>query len=423
VEKCRQNGQEAGIYWAPFTYWGGDDSRVVEGGNGTYKYRDVYLYANGQKQIVDGAPAVDPTHPAVKARAKYYIDRFKEAGFTYIKLDFLGHGALEADDHFDAAVTTGIQAYNVGMKHMLDLIGGSMFVNESIAPLFPSNYAHSRRIACDTFSSISETEYALNSLTYGWWLSYAYSFNDADHIVLAGKTEGENRARVTSSAITGIFITGDDFSNNANPEGKNKAKKFLTNADINNMAKIKKSFMPVEGNTNDKASNLYVSTDVDNNRFYLAAFNFGSSTLTKTVDFSRIGFNNSDSVFVKELWSGKVKKMKGSITINVTGRDAEVYLFSADSLNDTSTGGLVQFINNNIKLFPNPASGFITAQTNNNIESIDIFSIEGKQAINIGSVSENMVKVNLSGLETGLYFVKITDDDGNSSYSKFIKAH
>jgi len=407
---------------APFAYWGSDDSRVVEGGNGTYKYRDVYLYANGQKQIVDGAPAIDPTHPAVKARAEYYIKKFKEAGFTYIKLDFLGHGALESDHHFDASVTTGIQAYNFGMKHMVDLIGGSMFINESIAPLFPSNYAHSRRIACDTFSSISETEYALNSLTYGWWLSYAYSFNDADHIVLEGKTEGENRARVTSSAITGIFISGDDFSSNANTNGKEKAKKFLTNAEINSMAKIKKSFMPVEGNTNDKASNLFVSNDLDNHRFYLAAFNFGSSTLRKSIDFSRIGLNKSDSVFVKELWSGKVTKAKGSITINVAGRDAEVYMFSSDSLDDTSTA-LGQPMKNSIKLYPNPASGFITAQTNTNIESINIFNMAGKQAIKIDSLSENMVKLNLSGLETGLYFVQITDDVGNSSFSKFIKAN
>jgi alpha-galactosidase len=338
VQRCRQNGQEAGIYWAPFTYWGGDDARVVEGGDGLYKYQDVYLYANGNKQIVDGAPAIDPTHPAVKDRARYYINKFMNAGFSYIKLDFLGHGSLEADRHFDTSITTGIQAYNLGMKHMVNLIDGKMFINASIAPLFPSNYAHSRRIACDTYGSMRETEYALNSLTYGWWLSYAYRFNDADHIVLTGNTEGENRARVTSSAISGIFISGDDFSTNGVPDGKEKAKKFLTNSDINNMARIKKSFMPVEGNTNEKASNLFVYNDLDNNCFYLAAFNFGSASLTEVVDFSRIGFNITDSVFVKELWSGKVVKEKGCITLNIPGLDVGVFKFSADPLIVTPTG-------------------------------------------------------------------------------------
>ena len=77
-------------------------------------------------------------------------------------------------------------------------------------------------------AALADTEYTLNSLTYGWWLDGVYDFNDPDEIVLDGFSESENRARVTSAAITGLFICGDDFSRDGEPSGKERAKKFLS---------------------------------------------------------------------------------------------------------------------------------------------------------------------------------------------------
>ena len=225
VDHCHANHQEAGIYFTPFSLWHGSDESNIAGTN--YKFKNDFLYANGQKQILDGGFALDPTHPGTKKLIASTIARFKKAGFKYVKADFLTHGALEADYFYDPKVTTGIQAYNVGMKFVADTLGKDMYLNESISPLFPAQYANSRRIACDTFGDISKIEYTLNSLTYGWWLSGVYDFNDADHIVLDGYSEGENRARVTSSAITGIFISGDDFSGGGSETGKElKSKKI-----------------------------------------------------------------------------------------------------------------------------------------------------------------------------------------------------
>ena len=87
-----------------------------------------------------------------------------------------------------------------------------MYINLSISPVFPAHYAQSRRIACDAWNKMKDTEYTLYALSYGWWQDKVYQFNDPDHIVLRDATDGENRARVTSWVITGIFIAGDDFS-------------------------------------------------------------------------------------------------------------------------------------------------------------------------------------------------------------------
>ncbi len=77
-----------------------------------------------------------------------------------------------------------------------------MYINLSISPVFPAHYANSRRIACDAWNKIKDTEYTLNATSYGWWQDRIYNYNDADHIVLREASEGENRARITSGIIT-----------------------------------------------------------------------------------------------------------------------------------------------------------------------------------------------------------------------------
>ena len=120
---------------------------------------------------------------------------FHRAGFEYVKMDFMTHGAMEADKWYNPEITTGIQGYNYGMK-LLNQYFGDMYINLSISPVFPAQYAQSRRIACDAWNQIKDTEYTLNALSYGWWQKYIYQYNDADHIVLRDATDGENRARI-----------------------------------------------------------------------------------------------------------------------------------------------------------------------------------------------------------------------------------
>lgn len=325
VLHCHTNHQEAGIYFTPFTAWTHDGNQSVKGT--PWHYKDIFLYANGQVQTVDGGTALDPTHPGTQALIQSNILRFQRDGFKYIKADFMTHGALEADHYYDPKVTTGIEAYNKGMKFVTKIAGKDMYLNLSISPLFPAQYANSRRISCDTFGRIDQTEYMLNSLTYGWWLGKVYDFNDPDHMVLNDFSEGENRARITSSAITGIFISGDDFSDAGGATGKERAKEFLTNQEICNVARIHKAFEPVEGNTDNHAGNLFCYKDGDS--LYLAVFNFSNTGRDFTIAPERIGLRTGSTVNSKELWSGTVQTTSGLLSIHVAPEDAVLYKFSA----------------------------------------------------------------------------------------------
>ncbi len=321
VEHCKKNGQKAGIYYCPFTDWAKKpDATISE--MPEYKFKDAYLYGNGQILQFDGAYALDPTHPAVKARIKRQLQEFIDWGYEYVKIDFMAHGAYEADSHFDPTVTTGVQAYNQGMKFIDEVADGKLWINLSIAPLFPANYAHSRRIGCDAWADINNTEYTLNALTYGWWLDHVYHYNDADHIVLEGVSDGENRARVTSSAITGVYLLGDDMSAEGDPSVKNRIKRNLTNHAINRMARECKSFRPVELGHADRANDTFYHTTDDG--MYVAIFNFNDKAIQKNIPLRRLGLSEGIDYKAVELWSSDKMNIHGNLSIEIPAKDVKV---------------------------------------------------------------------------------------------------
>lgn len=320
VDHCTANGQIAGVYWTPFTDWGRQPERTIHDAP-DYKYKDVYLYANGKPQELDGAYAIDPTHPAIEQMMKKTSELFHRCGFKYVKMDFMTHGAMEADKWYNPEMRTGIQAYNYGMQ-LLNKYFGDMYINLSISPVFPAHYANSRRIACDAWNKIKDTEYTLNALSYGWWQDEIYQYNDADHLVLREATEGENRARMTSGAITGLYIVGDDFSKGGKQIDKDRAMKFMTNPEVNAVARGI-SFTPVEGN-GEKSEHQFVHHDADGTT-YFAIFNYSEDDMNTTISLERIGLDPSTGYQAKELWSGDEQPVKGNLTVTVPGKDALLY--------------------------------------------------------------------------------------------------
>ena len=322
IEKCKANGQIGGIYWTPFTDWGRNPENTIDAAP-EYKYKDVYLYANGKPQELDGAYALDPTHPAVEAMMKKTSELFHRTGFEYVKMDFMTHGAMEGDKWHRSEITTGIQGYNYGMQ-LLNKYFGDMYINLSISPVFPSQYAQSRRIACDAWNKIKDTEYTLNALSYGWWQQYIYQFNDADHIVLRDATEGENRARITSGAITGIYIVGDDFSAAGPQEAKDRAVRFMTNADVNAVA-TGEVFRPVEGN-GERSEQIFIRKSKDG-RFHCAVFNYSEQDQNINLSLERMGLKKARTYQVKELWSGTKITAKGQMDVTVPSKDVLLFEF------------------------------------------------------------------------------------------------
>lgn len=311
VSYCKQKGCKAGIYWAPFVDWGKQATKNVEGSS--YHYKETWTKAKGEYHDFDGARAMDPTHPATKDRIVYRIKQFKDAGFEMIKIDFIGHAAIEADTFYDPTVHTGMQAFRKGMEFLIDQLEGKMLVYAAISPnMATGRYVHMRRIACDAYKSIQETAYTLNATSLGWWQNKVYDFADADHVVFAEETPGANRARLTSAIVTGTLITGDDYSiySNASPA----AQELLQNADILKAAQYEGIFRPVDHHTGETPSSIFRSDA------YLAIVNYNNQPAVFTVDV-----NASEA---KELFSGKTISLKGKTNITVGPADAVIYRLS-----------------------------------------------------------------------------------------------
>ncbi|WP_051590767.1 T9SS type A sorting domain-containing protein [Flavobacterium daejeonense] len=322
VQYCKAHNLKAGIYWTPFVDWG-DWDRQIEGSS--HRYPAAWTKVNGNVTIIDGGRAMDPTHPGTKDRINFAIDKFKASGFEMIKLDFLGHAAVEADQFYNANVTTGMQAYKEGMEYLLNRIGNDMLVYAAISPnMATGRYAHMRRIACDAWADINSSEYTLNSNTYGWWQSKLYDYIDGDHIVFTGVTEGENRARMASGIVNGSFVNGDDFS--VSGAWVDAAKKLLQNQSLLDLVKVGTAFTPVEGNSNTSASELFVNEV--NGKNYLVVLNYGNAAKAYQINIERLGLV-SGGYCVRELFTGSRFTLKdGSLAVNLGAKDAAIYEFN-----------------------------------------------------------------------------------------------
>ncbi len=333
VEHCHANGQKAGIYYTPFTAWHGDEATLksskMEGSD--YTYYDAAVKksdGSGLYGKLDGGYALDPTHPGTIARMEYKLNWFIDLGFEYVKLDFMTHGAVEGQ-HYDPSVTTGMQAYNAGMAKIAAICDGKLYVNLSIAPLFPYQYADGRRISCDAFSSIDNTKHVLSYLTACFWEDELYPYPDPDHLVVWGKdgdvSEGEARCRVTSGVISGTsFLVGDDLSDvTDNAQKQERITKLFGNADIVSTAKLGRMFRPYEVHADSRCADAYWFEE--DGVLYLAVFNFAKNETEIRCDLS--GQLPSGTVFnAVELWNGNEVPMDGTVLMHtLPAEDAAVF--------------------------------------------------------------------------------------------------
>jgi alpha-galactosidase len=322
ADRAKSKGLKPGIYWAPFVDWGfaAGGKRVADGS--FYTFGGMWTKVGSGYHDIDGARALDPTHPGTQQRITTVINKFKECGFEMIKIDFLGHAAIESDHFYDPKITTGMQAYKAGMEFLLKQLDGKMLVYAAISPSLASGrYVHVRRIACDAFKSIKDTEYTLNSVSNGWWQTYLYDYIDADHVVFSDQFDGENTARFLSAIVTGTCITGDDFSRQGKWSGT--AQRLLNNTEIIKVLEDGKTFVPVEGNKGKSASQLFVKQVGDVK--YLAIFNYSDVVKPFTIDFSRIGLKVGEVYSCENLIAKKAESFKDMQSISLAAKDAVIF--------------------------------------------------------------------------------------------------
>lgn len=441
-ETKQGTNQILGQYGGHLVVWGWVlDSKVDGTGlNGTpdYYWRDLALKANGEliKMNSNGGYAIDPTHPGVKANLEYAMKQYSRNGVKYVKFDFLNNGICEGDSWYDPEVTTGVQAYNYGMKLLREEAEKyGMYVVESISPIFPYQYAHGRRTCCDRFSEIGESEYVMNAMTYGWWTDRLYTVNDPDQLVMckgghgARETLGENRARATSGMCTGAYLFGDNFSEKVvytddkdghsrgevvgyPAESRERALIIMGNADINDYVRNHTgSFMPVDGHKpsrSQSAESVFMRNTGD--ALYVAVFNYDRVfTSSGTVSFERLGIDGSEVTAAKELWLGETVDYDGEgFSYSIPAKDVRVYRFTLKG----GSGGITSAEadgtgEGEARVMRTGARRFQAVVPGATVEGTEVYSVAG-QKVSSGRGAE----IDLEGCPEGFYLVNIRLADG-----------
>ncbi len=75
----------------------------------------------------------------------------------------------------------------------------------------------------------------------------------------------------------------------------------------------------------------------------------------------------------------------------------------------------------NISIFPNPTNGNLTITNVNNIKSIQVYNSLGQLVYQTKNSTKNTIRINLSKLPEGLYFINLIDVNNNFTTQKVLK--
>jgi hypothetical protein len=106
------------------------------------------------------------------------------------------------------------------------------------------------------------------------------------------------------------------------------------------------------------------------------------------------------------------------------GADRIIYFDDIIINNDPTpiTAGIQDnYLASRIAMFPNPAQNMLYVDTMDELNAVNIFTIEGRQVTAQNNLSVGMNQIDLSNLNAGVYFVKFTATNGATLTQKVIK--
>ena len=88
---------------------------------------------------------------------------------------------------------------------------------------------------------------------------------------------------------------------------------------------------------------------------------------------------------------------------------------------EATTTNLNSYLENNVTLYPNPAKEFVDVRIDGdlNVTGMEVYDVYGK-LINTINVIDNTTHINVSGLANGMYFVRVTTEQGMVT-KRFVK--
>ncbi len=86
-----------------------------------------------------------------------------------------------------------------------------------------------------------------------------------------------------------------------------------------------------------------------------------------------------------------------------------------------SSSSAINEVTSTVGVYPNPTTDAITVTSQANIATVEVISITGQKIITQTGINNTECEVNVAELANGVYFVSMTDVNGNVSTSKIVK--
>jgi len=226
ADEIHAAGFQAGLWLAPFS--------VDEASQLFKEHPDWLVREAGSSGELDplagpgGVFGLDLTKTDVQGFIRKTFRRvFDEWGFDYIKIDFLSHGAIEGlrEDQ----TQTGIEAFRIGMKIILEEAGSDRFILNCGSPMAASvGLCDGMRIGLDVGGrwsapmNLAEWRYgnccikaAAVSTIWRQWMHGIWWHNDPDCIVLRDRPVPEELDKFINNPFQNRVIQKSEFGLNA----------------------------------------------------------------------------------------------------------------------------------------------------------------------------------------------------------------
>ncbi len=181
-----------------------------------------------------------------------------------------------------------------------------------------------------------------------------------------------------------------------------------------NQANLKQIvFSGATGTTNATTAklklNMAVDTQVTFSDSSLQDWGTGTMEITGFVG-GRIRFGNSNSALTSTQL-GLIRDI--DVPSRLFGLDALGYLVDSSTLGTND----VEFANNSISLYPNPANDVLNISSSDSIAKIEVFDMQGRNV----ATNNNASNVNVVSLGKGVYIIKVVQENGSFITKQFIK--
>jgi len=95
-------------------------------------------------------------------------------------------------------------------------------------------------------------------------------------------------------------------------------------------------------------------------------------------------------------------------SINFYSIDAENTYYLDDVVFDGDANvGITEYAQEVFNVYPNPTNGLVTIQGEENIDAVVVRDILGAQVMSTGTEYSNTVRLDMSALESGVYFIEV----------------